>query len=32
MDKLAIVEEDLLELYRKCQGLQTVDRHDRQRE
>jgi hypothetical protein len=27
-DKLAIVEEDLLERYRKCQGLQTVDRHD----
>jgi hypothetical protein len=27
-DKLAIVKEDLLERYRKCQGLQTVDRHD----
>jgi hypothetical protein len=27
-DKLAIVEEDLLERYRKCQGLQTVNRHD----
>jgi hypothetical protein len=28
MDKLAIVEEYLLVRYRKCQGLQTVDRHD----
>jgi hypothetical protein len=27
-DKLAIVEEDLLERYRKCQGLQTVDRNN----
>jgi hypothetical protein len=27
-DKLAIVEEDLLERYRKCQGLQTVNRQD----
>jgi hypothetical protein len=27
-DKLAIVEENLLERYRKCQGLQTIDRHD----
>ncbi len=27
-DKLAIVEEDLLERYKRCQGLQTVNRHD----
>jgi hypothetical protein len=27
-DKLAIVDEDLLERYKKCQGLQTVDRSD----
>jgi hypothetical protein len=27
-DKLAIVKEDLLERYRKCQGLQTIDRHN----
>ncbi len=27
-DKLAIVNQDLLERYKKCQGLQTVDRRD----
>ncbi len=27
-DKLAIVQEYLLERYKKCQGLQTINRHD----
>ncbi len=27
-DKLAIADEDLLERYKKCQGLQTVNRND----
>jgi hypothetical protein len=27
-DKLAIVDEDLLERYKKCQGLQTINRND----